>query len=154
MNKAEKIALTGFGGTTIMTASSYLMSLLADENFRENDHLETMISRLAPSLSKTAQAIAGWGAHYAMGMVFASIYVELWETKQIRHSIKNGIILGVISGLLGLLIWKATFKIHPLPPWINFDKFYLQRVPAHVIFAVAATLTYRLIEKTTDNCDL
>jgi hypothetical protein len=147
MNKFEKIALTGAGGTTIMTASSYLMSLITDENFRENDHLETMISRLVPSLSKTANIIAGWGAHYAMGMVFAAIYVELWETQQIRHSIRNGVLLGVISGVLGYLIWKATFKLHPLPPWISFNKFYLQRIPAHIVFAVAATVTYRLTEK-------
>jgi hypothetical protein len=87
-----------------------------------------------------------------MGIVFASIYVELWETKKIRRSIKNGIILGIVSGVLGLLIWKATFKVHPLPPWINFDKYYWQRIPAHIVFAVGATIAYRLlpVNKLTD----
>jgi len=27
--------------------------------------------------------IAGWGAHFAMGIVFASVYVDLWETKRL-----------------------------------------------------------------------
>jgi hypothetical protein len=79
-----------------------------------------------------------------MGMIFAATYVELWETKKIKHNIKNGLILGAVSGLLGLLIWKATFKIHPLPPWLNYSNFYLQRIPAHIIFAVAATLAYKM----------
>ena len=145
MHKAEKILVSGVTGTTVMTISSYLMSLAADENFREPEHLATMIARLAPGLSKQAKTIAGWGAHFAMGLVFAAIYVELWETKKVRHTIKNGIILGAISGVLGYLIWKATFKAHPLPPWVDFGKYYLQRIPAHVVFAVGATIAYRLL---------
>jgi hypothetical protein len=144
VDKLSKIAISGIAGTTVMTAGSELMSLLAGENFSEPDHLQTMISRLAPHLSKHAKKIAGWGAHYAMGLIFAAVYVELWETKKIKHTIKNGIILGAISGLLGLLIWKGTFKAHPLPPWINYGHYYLQRIPAHIVFAVAATLAYRL----------
>ncbi|WP_428331644.1 hypothetical protein [Mucilaginibacter sp.] len=147
MNQIEKTALTGIGGTTVMTASSYLMSLLADENFREPEHLEVLIGRLAPHLSKKAKVLAGWGAHFAMGFVFASVYVEMWESKKIKHNLRNGLLLGLISGVLGFLIWKATFKVYPLPPWLNFDHYYLQRIPAHVVFAVGATITYRLLEK-------
>lgn len=62
MNKAGKIVLSGLGGTAVMTADSYLMSIIMDENFREPEHLATMIKRLAPGLSKQAEVIAGWGA--------------------------------------------------------------------------------------------
>jgi hypothetical protein len=79
------------------------------ENYREPEHLATMISRIAPGLSKNAAKIAGWGAHVAMGFIFASVYVELWETRKIKHTIFNGLVLGLVSGLLGLAIWKATF---------------------------------------------
>ena len=146
MNRVEKIALSGFMGTNFMTASSALMSAIFGENFREPVHLETMISRLAPHLSKHAKKIAGWGAHYAMGFVFAAVYVELWEKKKIKHNLKNALTLGAVSGVLGFLIWKGTFKAHPLPPWINYDHYYLQRIPAHIVFAVFATITYRLIK--------
>lgn len=92
--------------------------------------------------------IAGWGAHMAMGLVFASVFVELWESGRIRHSWRNALILGLISGVIGLLIWKATFKAHPLPPWINYDRYYLQRIRAHIIFAVGATLAYWMTTQT------
>jgi hypothetical protein len=145
MNKAGKIAVTALTGTTFMTADSYLMSWLFGENFREPEHLATMIGRLAPNLCGKAKRIAGWGAHFAMGFVFASIYVELWESRKIKHNFRNALVLGLVSGILGFLIWKGTFKVHPLPPWLNFDHYYLQRIPAHVVFAVFATIGYRLI---------
>lgn len=146
MNKALKTAVVGIGGTSFMTANSYIMSEIFGENFREPQHLSKMIARLAPKLSQHANRIAGWGAHYAMGLVFAAVYVELWETHKIKHTILNGVILGFVSGVLGFLIWKGTFKAHPAPPLLRFDHYYLQRIPAHIVFAVFATITYRIIK--------
>lgn len=144
MDQLSKTLLSGIAGTTVMTADSALMSEIFGENYREPEHLTTMIKRLVPGLSKRANQIAGWGAHYAMGLVFAAVYVELWEKKKIKHSVRNGLILGAVSGVLGFLIWKGTFKSHPFPPAINYDHYYLQRIPAHVVFAITATLAYRL----------
>jgi hypothetical protein len=146
MDQISKTAISGISGTTFMTASSALMSLMMDQNFREPEHLTTMIERVAPFLSKKAKVIAGWGAHYAMGLVFAAVYVELWETGKIKHNLKNGLILGFVSGLLGLVIWKGTFKAHPLPPFMRYNNYYLQRIPAHIVFAVFTTITYKLIK--------
>jgi hypothetical protein len=151
MNQLVKTLVCGVAGTTVMTADSALMSRLFGENYREPEHLATMIKRLAPGLSKHAKQIAGWGAHYAMGLVFAALFVELWESKRIKHTLLNGLILGTVSGVLGLLIWKGTFKSHPLPPLLNYDHYYWQRIPAHIVFAITATLTYKLALKTNDN---
>lgn len=147
MDKLTKSFATGISGTTFMTASSALMSLIPHEQFQEPDQLFKLIGRLAPWLPKSYKKIASWGAHYTMGLLFAAAYVELWEKKKIEHSFKNGIILGILSGLLGMLIWKATFSIHPLPPNNRKSHFYLQRIPAHVVFAVFATLGYVKIVK-------
>lgn len=146
LNKVEKTALSGFIGTSFMTAGSAVMSL-AGQDFREPEHLSTMVSRMAPFLSKRAKVLAGWGGHYAMGLVFASVYVELWESRKIEHHLKNGLILGVFSGIIGLLIWKGTFKVHPLPPSMKYTNFYLQRIPAHIVFAVFTTIAYRMIKE-------
>lgn len=142
MDKLTKTFTAGVVGTSLMTAGSALMSILPNEEFREPDQLSKLIGRLIPWLPESSKIITGWGAHYAMGFLFAAAYVELWEENKIEHSIKNGIMLGILSGFLGILIWKATFKIHPLPPNNKKMDFYLQRIPAHVIFAVFATLGY------------
>ena len=92
-----------------------MMSLIINENFKEPGHLATLIGRLAPALSKKARQLAGWGAHYAMGVVFAAVYVELWETGKIRHTIRNGFILGTVSGIAGLSGKGPSKLIHFLP---------------------------------------
>jgi len=130
-------------GTSVMTASSALMSLIPKEEFREPDQLEKLIGRLFPVLSAKGKKIAGWSAHYGMGMVFAAVYVGLWERKRINPDIKTGLVLGGLSGLLGMFIWKASFWLHPFPPNNRKLDFYLQRIPAHVVFAVFATIAYR-----------
>ena len=144
MNKLGKTLISGATGTSFMTAASALMSLIPKEEFREPDQLEKLVGRILPSFSPRAKVIAGWSAHYGMGMVFAAVYVDLWEKGQIDRSIRNGLVLGAISGLAGMLIWKATFKLHPLPPNNRKLDFYLQRIPAHIVFAVASTIAYRL----------
>jgi len=88
-----------------------------------------------------------------MGFVFAAVFVELWETGKIRYNLRNALILGLASGMLGLLIWKGTFKIHPLPPLLHYTDFYIQRIPAHVVYAVFATLTYRMIRESSPHAE-
>lgn len=147
MDQLSKTVISGFTGTSFMTASSALMSLLPGEEFKEPEHLSEMAGRLAPFLSKEAKQVVGWGAHYTMGMLFAAVYVELWEKRKIKRSLKNGLILGALSGVVGVFIWKATFKLHPLPPAIKYLDFYVQRIPAHIVFALFATLAYRLVKQ-------
>src|SRR4051812_33741266 len=151
MNKFTTTGLTALASTTVMTAGSELMSHIFRENYREPEHLETLIGRLAPVLPKRIKKFGGWAAHYGVGLAFAAVYVELWNRNKIKHNLKNALVLETISGLLGLVVWKGTFKAHPLPPWINYRHFYLQRIPAHIIFAVAATLTYKPVTATSDS---
>ncbi|RYY51922.1 MAG: hypothetical protein EOO09_22635, partial [Chitinophagaceae bacterium] len=125
MQKLTNILVSGTTGTTFMTACSALMSLIPEQEFREPEQLSKLVGRVAPWLSRPARVVGGWGAHYAMGFLFATVYVELWDRKMIEHSVKNGIVLGILSGLLGMLIWKATFSLHPLPPNNRKFDFYL-----------------------------
>lgn len=146
MNKVEKIAISGVAGTSFMTLFSYLVSLIEKENYSEPEHLGTLIHRLLPGTKKLNQA-QGWATHYAVGLIFAAAFTELWERKKIKPSLKNALMLGSISGALAVGVWKLTFKLHPAPPWIRYTKYYTQLVPAHVIFALFATISYRLIKQ-------
>ena len=147
MNKAANTILSATAGTTMMTLFSYLVSLATDKNFSEPEHLGTMMHRLVPGTSKTQTQFAGWGAHYVVGLLFVLAYRELWKTGKIKKTIVNGLILGALSGALAVLVWKATMKAHPAPPWIDFTNYYIQLVPAHIVFAVCATLTSRLLDE-------
>jgi hypothetical protein len=150
MNKAEKIIISGIVGTTFMTLFSYIVSELAHENFSEPEHLATMIKRLVPPIDKEKSLIAGWSVHYAIGFLFCLVYFELWRSGKIKPTVTNGVLLGTVSGLIAVIVWKLTFKSHPSPPWVDYTNYYRQLVPAHVIFAVLATVTYRYILTGSD----
>jgi hypothetical protein len=145
--KAKDILTAGITGSTFMTLFSYLVSVADDENYSEPERLGQLADRLLLKLSKEQCQALGWLGHYGVGMLFALVYVELWRRRWPKSSIKNNLIVGGISGIIAIAIWKTTFKMHPLPPALSFNKYYLQLVPAHVVFAVFAGIGYQLLKK-------
>lgn len=149
--KTREILIAGISGTTFMTLFSYLVSEIDDENFSEPERLGQLAQGLLPVLNKQEKQITGWAAHYIVGLLFALVYVDLWSRKRIKPTLKNNLLLGGISGIVAIAIWKTTFKMHPLPPGLSFNKYYLQLVPAHVVFAVFAGIGYNLLKKARKN---
>ncbi|MGF7079379.1 hypothetical protein [Mucilaginibacter sp. UYCu711] len=145
--KAKDVLTAGITGTTFMTLFSYLVSAADGENFSEPERLGQLADRLLPTLSKEQCQALGWLGHYGVGLLFSLVYVELWRRRWPKSSIKNNLIVGGISGIIAVAIWKTTFKLHPLPPALSFNKYYLQLIPAHVVFAVFAGIGYQLLKK-------
>ena len=145
--KGKETLIAGFTGTTFMTLFSYLVSAIAKENFSEPERLGQLTHRLLPVLNKKESQLSGWAGHYGVGLAFAGAYVALWEKRKIEQSLKNDLLIGGISGIIAVGIWKTTFKLHPLPPRLSFDQYYVQLVPAHVVFAIFAGLGYRILKK-------
>jgi len=146
INPFVKTVVCSIAGTTMMTASSALMSLIG-QDFREPERLRGLITRALPFVPKKARSLSAWAAHYAMGAAFSAVYVKLWESKKLKPTATCGLTLGAASGLIGIAIWKATFAAHPLSPLMNYKRFYLQRIPAHIVFAIFATIAYQAMKK-------
>lgn len=140
--KTTATVMAGISGTTFMTLFSYLISLAEKENFSEPERLGQLAGRLIPKLDRQQQQALGWLGHYGVGLLFAIVYVELWRRNVLKPDIRTSLWLGGLSGILAVAVWKTTFKLHPLPPALNFSKYYLQLVPAHIVFAVFAAVGY------------
>ncbi|CAN5153771.1 hypothetical protein BH09BAC6_BH09BAC6_10300 [soil metagenome] len=145
--KAKDVLISGITGTSFMTLFSYLLSEATDKNYKEPNLLGKLIDNLIPGEEEEVTQIEGWLSHYAVGILFALVYVKLWEDKKIKPSLKNGLLLGAASGALAMLVWKFTFKAHPFPPKTDFKNYYAQLMPAHIVFAVFATLGYKLAKR-------
>jgi hypothetical protein len=117
------------------------------ENFSEPERLGQLAGRLIPKLGKQQSQILGWLGHYEVGLLFALVYVELWRRGKLKPDLKTNLWLGGLSGLLAVVVWKTTFKMHPLPPSLNFNKYYLQLVPAHIVFTLFAGIGYQIVKK-------
>lgn len=133
------IVLIALAATAAMTAFSYALSFLLSFNFKEPEHLSVMLKRM-PIHDK----LAGWTVHYLAGLLFVVAYYLLWNNG-VQPNLISALVIGLISGLVAILVWHLTLVVHPNPPRIRRIPFYLQLVPAHIVFALTATLVYQLL---------
>ena len=131
--------LTALAATTMMTVFSYVLSYIVKVNFKEPEHLSVMLKRIP-----IHDRVAGWAMHYFVGLLFVVAYFLMWKNG-IEANTGSGLAIGAISGLMAILVWHLTLRLHPHPPRIHRIPFYIQLVPAHIVFAIAATWIYQVL---------
>jgi hypothetical protein len=129
-------------GTSVMTLASYCISALKQNNFKEPQILGILIERLAASHPRFNSRLAGWALHYAVGVLFVTVYDKLWSDTRLQPNVTNGLALGALSSLPAVAVWHLTLKLHPRPPRLDREKFYAHLVTAHIIFGLFAALGY------------
>ncbi|MDB5014588.1 MAG: hypothetical protein JWQ25_2790 [Daejeonella sp.] len=140
-----KILIPTVVATSAMTLFSYLLSESANRNFREPKLLGEIIKRNTPVKSFRDSYILGWVAHYLAGMAFITVYDRIWTKSSQKPNINSGALLGGISGIIGVLVWKFTLHVIPQPPLLPRLKFYTQLLPAHLVFGIFAAKTNKII---------
>lgn len=143
MNSKNILADTT-SGLTFMTVFSYAVSYLAGDNFKEPELLAILLKRLGGNMQKPLYQLAGWQFHYAVGVIFVTVYTYLWERNYLRRDLPSGLLLGFLSGIVGVSFWTAVFALHPDPPRIQLKKYYLQLMVAHLLFGAGASCFGRL----------
>jgi len=149
LTQQRRIFGSSVAGTTAMSLFSYFLSGPGARNFREPNLLGKLIQRVLPVKTKTSAQMAGWGLHYLVGLLFAETYAPLW-TGRPQADMKTGLVLGGISGIAAILIWRFTYAIHPYPPAVHFVLFAAQLFFAHVIFGVFTALGYDVATKSAN----
>lgn len=142
----KKLLASGIAGTSFMSIYSYALSEFRDKNFKEPKVLGELLKRLIPIIKKRYARYDGWVIHYIVGIMFAAAYMYLWETKRITPTIKNGLLLGGLSGIIAIIAWKALLKMHPNPPKLDFKRYYGQLITTHIIFGAFAVIGYRSVK--------
>jgi hypothetical protein len=147
MAKPVKMFNSAMLATSAMTAFSYMFSYLLKNNTREPELLGEMIRRLFPVMSKPNARAGGWAAHYAVGLLFAELYGQIWERTAVKATVKSGLVFGGLSGIAAILIWKFTLETHPLAPAVDFKHFAINLLLAHLVFGIFAAIGYRRLPK-------
>jgi hypothetical protein len=149
-----KIPVGTLVGTSLMTAFSYYISQHEKDQFREPVLLNILSRRLMNTNQGNYTGAFGWLAHYGVGALFVSAYDKIWKQSG-RPTLWSGLLLGAISGVVGIATWKLVFKLHPSPPTIDFKDYYRQLFVAHLIFGASAALGYKTfannLESTKNN---
>lgn len=144
----QQVFIPGIAGTTAMSAYSYVVSLLKNKNYKEPVLLGKMATRLIGLRENKHQQWIGWLLHYVVGLLFAELYTPFWNMNAPTKNIKTGLVLGGISGLAAILIWKFTLSAHPLPPAVHFTGFAMVLFAAHLVFGLFTAIGYNIANKT------
>ncbi|MDR6301775.1 hypothetical protein [Mesonia maritima] len=131
--------------TIVMTFFSYFYSEVKNEKFKEPQLINILINRL-PNFSTAIgkHHILGWLLHFLIGFIFTALFFLIW--KYISISWLSGIVLGFFAGLLGVLGWRIAFSVHPNPPEIQFSKFYIQLIVAHILFGLSCVAFLKIFQ--------
>lgn len=146
---ANKILLPAITGTSLMTLFSYLISTYENENFSEPELLAAMGKDILPHAAKHSALPAGWVTHYGIGVLITSMYKYFDKNRNNKLVLRNGILLGGLSGIAGVAMWKLFFRIHPAPPSVPLRKFFIQLLWVHLVFGI--TVSAVSIQLSTPN---
>lgn len=151
MKTVEKIILAGIVGTTFMTLYSYMKAKKEDEEYVEPVMINKLIdnSKNLPSVPQEDSHPVGWGLHYATGIIFVAAYWLLWKKVLLKPTPGKILIVGSLSGALGIMVWKLLFAQHDRPPYNYRYGYYKQLFTAHIIFSLFALTTYKVLDKAS-----
>ncbi|MEP6683860.1 MAG: hypothetical protein ABJA35_11395 [Parafilimonas sp.] len=147
----KNIFLTAFIATSLMTGFSYIISSKQKKKFEEPEILGQLLHRLSPKINKENAMIAGWLMHYSIGIVFVIVYELLFKKYKLKRNFITGFYIGALSGLLAIIIWHATLKLHPNPPSVDLKKYYIVLMAAHILFGIDAITTLNARTKRMRN---
>lgn len=139
-----QIVISSVVATSLMTLFSYIISASFRELYKEPVLLAYCLTTFNLSISKNLKTIIGWILHYIIGLLFVIGFHLVWANDLMQQNWISGLILGAISGLIGIVSWVFIFKISKYEPKIDFKGYYLQLFFAHVIFGLSALAVYNL----------
>jgi hypothetical protein len=137
------ISLSAVVSTTLMTLFSYCVGRLRNKQFMEPEILNDLLMRNGTIEKGAVQNHPlGWFIHYLVGFQFIIAYEVFWHTTSSSPTLGLFVVLGAVSGGIGVIAWSMFFLSHSNPPRLDFKEFYLQLVVAHMVFGVGAFLTF------------
>lgn len=148
MNILTAIA-AGIGGTAVMTAFIYLLSYITHKRLKVVKILGTMLTFQTTPDRQTSEhssaIVAGVTGHYLVGIVFSLIYYWLWTTGIGNPDFITCTVYGFISGVVGIIVWRIFFAIHPNPPAVPLKDYIVSILIGHIFFGAGVWLTIQLL---------
>jgi hypothetical protein len=144
MNWLASILICCFISTIVMTLFSGLVSQVVHQNYIE-PYLLNKVFGAQFSNPMTRHSLMGWIVHFAFGCLFVISYHVLWYFKLVGHSWVSGLILGFISGLIGILGWRMLRRLTPDINELWQKNYYGQLLVAHILFGIIAAKIYSVI---------
>ncbi|WP_035759584.1 hypothetical protein [Flavobacterium tegetincola] len=142
MHLFYRLLICAFFAMVTMTAFSYIISATFRALYKEPVLLTYFLDELQLKVSERLKSILAWILHYCIGLGFVVCYHLLWTYQLPFIRWESGLLLGAISGIIGILGWVFIFRYTHHKPKIDFIGYYLQLLAAHIIFGLTAYACY------------
>jgi putative exporter of polyketide antibiotics len=131
--------VAGIAATTLMTVFVLVIRLITGKQINVIRILGTMLTASTTTDGECPKKVgilaAGIIAHYAVGLFFSIVYIWLWTHRIIKTDWVTTTVLGFLTGLLAITVWRLYFSIHAHPPRVPLRLFLVCIFGAHVVFA-------------------
>lgn len=123
--------------TSVMTLYSYIWSAVTSTQTREPELLNFLLRKDIESL----ETHGGWVIHYTIGWLFTLVFFISWDLQLLYPTWINGILMGLLAGLMGCVGWFFMFRFIRKPK-IKQVNFYFQLLIAHMLFGMSTFIMY------------
>ncbi|WP_296622170.1 hypothetical protein [Marivirga sp.] len=139
--------ISGFVGTIAMTIVMYLYGNLTKKKTKVVHILGLMMTgNLALSKEqKTKILTTGSIAHLFIGILFSFAYFLLWNWGVFNISTFDSIIVGALSGVLAIIVWKSYFNVYRKPPRVPLPHYFTALFISHIVFGLVTVSVFNLI---------
>ncbi len=136
--------LAGIIGTIAMTAFMYMFSAITNKDTKVLQILGSMVTGTTREYSKEA-IVAGTLGHFSVGVLFSFAYFLLWNWGVFQINLTDSIILGAISGIVAMAVWKGYFWLHQHPPRVHLGYYLIALFIAHIIFGMVTVFAFDMM---------
>jgi len=140
-----KIFIAAFSATNIMTTFSYLLSATYKRLFKEPVMMNFVLEGVGIHLKGRWHKIGGWIAHYIIGFAIVISYEAIWRYTSVKFGFVSGIIMGVLTGLIGIMCWRAIY-LTSIHEDVSRRSYYIQLFFGHIIFACAVVIAFKIFK--------
>lgn len=139
--------VSGFAGTFAMTIVMYLYGSLTKKKTKVVHILGLMMTgNLALCKEQKTKILAtGSIAHVFIGVLFSFSYFLLWNWGVFNISTFDSIIIGALSGILAIIVWKSYFTVYRKPPRVPLDHYFTALFISHIIFGMVTVSMFSII---------
>jgi hypothetical protein len=128
--------------TLAMTFFSILMTYFYKKEFREPNLIAKILEHHIEDSPQWLSTTSGYFIHFLVGFIFTSIQLYLYLL--IAPTWYNAIILGILNGIIGCIIWYFTIIVYSDVLTVKVGEFLYQLIFAHIIFSLVIMLMYIL----------
>ena len=136
-----QVLAVGLIATTAMTLFSYALSSIFNKKYKEPQLINELISRSSKiPFNLFKEHVLGWIIHLLVGLGFIVVFKILLWLDLFNLTIKSGVLYGFLTGLVGILFWGVSLRLHSNPPKLNRTQYLIHLIPAHVTFGLTTVL--------------